>query len=1162
MSNHSFAVIDLETTGFANSDRIIEVGVVLTDAAGRIEKRWRTLVQPNRGFDNGFVHGITPSDLIDAPRFEDIAVRLADLLNGRIVVAHNASFEKRFLAAEFARVGLHLPADGGWLLDTMRSAKRILPGTSHKLAACLDAIGVENASAHTALADADATARLLAHLLPGMAVDLANYAPLHLDDADLAVVPSSTRPLLIRDDRLFADDDAAANGDETSAAGEASSVDDWMRRITGAAPGIGDGAADEYLALLADAMVDNRLDGDEVDQLLDAAHHLELSDDDVAELHELYVRQVSIEAWADGVVTAEERERLLAIADELAIGRARVSVWLAEPSGSPTIGSTPNESTGVGDGRDGLAEEFSGLVLRPGDRVTLTGAMAIPREEWARRAADAGLDVGGVCRRSRVLVAADVASMSGKAKRARELGVPVVGEREFAKMLAEMSAEMPAEMPAGTHDGEMTPSGPAAGFAAAVPEPVGPSGAEELDLGRIFPWLADVPETSTDAAGVVESWLAFRADVPLHAMSPVLEPASRPDGVDVSLKSTTMWFTRYPEPLSASVEDLRELRQVGRVKVRSFVYATVLQAIDDADARDAGDVDDADVLGDHDVDDDAASLPYGAFPGSADIYAETSDDAGATLAPEDIVAGWIALLGGWPSSSNAGAPGTPPALVVAAVDELPDPIERIFHCAIAEIDDAIGADDYRRPVILDGRVSGGKTLDELGRELGVTRERIRQLESMLFDDLRAAGTACALLHAAVAGRFGPCAPIEAVVDALPRLGDGPTRATTTLLELLPAIVVDGDSSWRVDDGWLVVGDVDDRIAEVVAAGADEYGILDQGRAASEIGITPEQLAARLAVISNVDIRDGVILTKIRSIPERAAAELVLAGEPLTTDRLMELIPDRSRRSIGNALSASELMRRCAVDTWALAEWGLEEWTSIVDFIKRRIAAAESGAVALERLIEEADGFGVKKGSVYAYTATPEFTVTDGMVRLTDNVDEIEIDAAPDVAKGLYLRDGAWSLLTTVTRDHLRGSGSGVPGGVIAVHGMRFGQSRELPSRLGPQRLSWMGNTTTTGTISRFMADLGCVEGDRVWLVFGDEFDVVPATPREEGLAGVAELLNATGLDDVCASSVDLDGVLAVVNEAMDLPADAARRKTVSRLRHRRDEELAELVRGL
>lgn len=39
MSNHSFAVIDLETTGFSNSDRIIEVGVVLTDRTGRVEKR-------------------------------------------------------------------------------------------------------------------------------------------------------------------------------------------------------------------------------------------------------------------------------------------------------------------------------------------------------------------------------------------------------------------------------------------------------------------------------------------------------------------------------------------------------------------------------------------------------------------------------------------------------------------------------------------------------------------------------------------------------------------------------------------------------------------------------------------------------------------------------------------------------------------------------------------------------------------------------------------------------------------------------------------------------------------------------------------------------------------------------------------------------------------
>lgn len=1156
MSNHSFAVIDLETTGFSNSDRIIEVAVVLTDRAGRVEKRWRTLVQPNRGFDNGFVHGITASDLVDAPRFEDIALRLADLLNGRVVVAHNASFEKRFLSNEFARAGLKLPAEESWLLDTMRAAKRILPGPSHKLAACLENIGVENEAAHTALADADATARLLSHLLPWMADELAYAKPLHLDDFDLAVLSSSTVPLLVRDDGLFADVDG---GESDAAGGHAVEgetlhlTDDWMRRITDAAPGIGDEAADEYMALLADAMVDDRLDDAEIAQLLDTAHQLELSDDDVAELHELYLRQVSIEAWADGVVTAEERERLLAIADELSIGRARVAVWLAEPLGSLTVvrrepGEPQRNREDAGAGREKIA-------LAPGDRVTFTGAMAIPREEWARRAANAGLDVGGVTKRSSVVVAADVASRSGKARRARELGVPIVGEREFAKMLADISGDALADVPAdGTRD--------------TIADGIGDTstGDSMLDLGRIFPWLADVPETRADVSGVVESWITHRADVPLHSMSPVLAPSTRPDGIDASLKTTIAWFTEYPEPLVASAEDLRDLRHVGRVKLRSFIYATVLQAIDDAELLDSDDdrVEDGPVaaLYDEGVVDDGVEYFEGDFSPASAIYSEVETTAKGPLDADEIVAGWVSLSGGWLSADDPDLPGNPPTLVREALEEAADPAERVFNRVLEEIAGVVGVDDYRRSMILDGRVSGGKTLDELGRAIGVTRERVRQIESTLLTELRETAVASVLLHSAIAARFGPCSPIQRVLDVFPRVEEKPTGLSSTILDLLPAIVVDGNSSWRVEDGWLLVGDIDDRIEEVLSSSADKYGIVDQSEAAAKVGVSSEQLRARLAATTGSELRDGVILTKTRSIPDRAAAELALAGNPLTTDQLMELIPDRSRRSIANALSASELTRRCAVDTWALAEWGMEEWTSIVDLIKRRISEAESGAVSLERLAEEAAGFGVKGGSVYAFAATPEFTVADGMVTLADNLEDIEIDAAPEESKGLYLRNGAWNLLVTVTRDHLRGSGTGVPGGVVAIHGVRYGQSLELPSRLGPQRLSWVGNTTTTGTISRFMADLGCAEGDRVWLVFGPEFDVVPATPREEGLTGIAELLNATGMDDLCDADADVDAALAVVNVAMDLPADAARRKTVSRLRHRRDEDLAELVRGL
>ncbi|MBP2471538.1 DNA polymerase-3 subunit epsilon [Crossiella equi] len=161
-----FAVLDVETTGFAaGRDRVIEVAVVHTDQAGVVTGQWCTLVNPRRDLGAQHVHRITAHEVRRAPRFEEIAGDLVALLRGRVLVAHNLSFDARFLAAELALAGVLVPAD---LVDgvcTMNLASRFLATPRRNLAACCAAAGIELVDAHSALADATATAGLLAHYL-------------------------------------------------------------------------------------------------------------------------------------------------------------------------------------------------------------------------------------------------------------------------------------------------------------------------------------------------------------------------------------------------------------------------------------------------------------------------------------------------------------------------------------------------------------------------------------------------------------------------------------------------------------------------------------------------------------------------------------------------------------------------------------------------------------------------------------------------------------------------------------------------------------------------------------------------------------------------------------------------------------------------------------
>ena len=171
-----FAVIDFETTGSSPSrgDRAVEVGVVRVAGDGREVARYETLIQPDRSPGPTFVHKITASMLADAPRFADIAGDLSAVLDGAVLVAHNAAFDTRFLIAEFFRAG-HVPPDVRRLC-TVQLMRRGRPGlSSYRLTNCCRAAGVSLENHHTALDDAAATAEVLAYAFAGHAEQGRHY---------------------------------------------------------------------------------------------------------------------------------------------------------------------------------------------------------------------------------------------------------------------------------------------------------------------------------------------------------------------------------------------------------------------------------------------------------------------------------------------------------------------------------------------------------------------------------------------------------------------------------------------------------------------------------------------------------------------------------------------------------------------------------------------------------------------------------------------------------------------------------------------------------------------------------------------------------------------------------------------------------------------------
>jgi DNA polymerase III subunit epsilon len=148
------AFIDLETTG-ANflHDRVTEIGVVEVD--GDQVTTWHTLVNPGRPIPD-FIQqltGIRNEMVADAPTFAQVAGELAERLQGRLFIAHNARFDYGFVKNEYQRLGQRFRAD---VLCTVRLSRSLFPEfPRHNLDSLITRHGLETGDRHRAMADAD-----------------------------------------------------------------------------------------------------------------------------------------------------------------------------------------------------------------------------------------------------------------------------------------------------------------------------------------------------------------------------------------------------------------------------------------------------------------------------------------------------------------------------------------------------------------------------------------------------------------------------------------------------------------------------------------------------------------------------------------------------------------------------------------------------------------------------------------------------------------------------------------------------------------------------------------------------------------------------------------------------------------------------------------------
>ena len=433
----------------------------------------------------------------------------------------------------------------------------------------------------------------------------------------------------------------------------------------------------------------------------------------------------------------------------------------------------------------------------------------------------------------------------------------------------------------------------------------------------------------------------------------------------------------------------------------------------------------------------------------AQFQAAIQEATRKALHASDLLAGHLQELAAWAlsetdsetlgaaisSAANHRSPASAwravTAMELTKLAEIPSHPYEVIDSWVADLPEREGYIFQKRVA----NIGGGSTLQQLAEELGITRERVRQLEKRVLSKFasftqRVVASPVKWRIRTIKQMVGTAAPLAQVEQVL-RPADGQIDYRFVLLRFAGPYDISGD--------WLVLRSaIDNDPTGKVSQAADEIGFIDQDLAERELtkwGLAQPYHRKWLNRAGRIREFNGRLARWDGSIGDKLVIGLADLGRPASVDALLDYIQeDRSRGSALNALSGDHRVVRVNRSEWALTSWGLPEYSSIAMSI-RDLVSNSSTPVHIDEIISRMQNdFGSAEGSVRAYCYAPMFVVEGGWVSLRDDLDTFEYpNASPRTARGVFvLGPGRVALLVEVTEDLLRGSGRSVPAVLGAI----------------------------------------------------------------------------------------------------------------------------------
>ena len=486
--------------------------------------------------------------------------------------------------------------------------------------------------------------------------------------------------------------------------------------------------------------------------------------------------------------------------------------------------------------------------------------------------------------------------------------------------------------------------------------------------------------------------------------------------------------------------------------------------------------------------------------------------------------------------------------------------------------------DQRQLQLLTSRICQPEqpaTLHALGTRLGVTRERVRQLEQQLIREIAtylgsAEARPLVRRSAEVRARVKQAFPIDSYTyrTTLAQLTAG---LDTTILsaEAIGYLLLYLAGPYRASGGWLITASSAQQLQEAAnslrsRAQDSPVPIEEARKLIKNLEILDEHKEAWIASAARLRVFRGHLVPAASSVI--TLCELILRdeGEPMEFITLFAQLPSTyDRRSVRNRLLADNLFMRTGKDQIGLRTWNVEEYSSIADELSERIEA-NGGVAPTAVLIQEiSTTFQVSANSVNIVLRSPRFVIDSrhSTARLRRSDEPYLVDTNLAAATDCYQTAAGWAHRIEVDSNLTRGSGIHIPEAFCVLLGIGPGGKSRLIHEFGAVLVSWPDSSTigpTLGSLRSVLENQDASIGDFLFVQFGSDrklsFYVVRASELASstklralalmvGIRVVPESTSETIADIAKSLSIQLPSEQGVVPRAQIRAVLAARGET-------------------